>query len=321
MRHLVIDTPNLLFRVHSANQRIAGGSEEQSAGLAMHMCFRTVLSQYKKHNPDRIIFAFEGKNNWRKEYTKSDECVSKRLYKGNRVYTESNERFFELIDHFKMFVKSYTTAVCLNADRLEGDDLIGGYVKKFASDENEITIVSGDKDFTQLLKYKNVRLINPDKNKERTCDDPLYFMFEKCIRGDSGDNVMSAFPRVRATRLEKAFKDEFEYANLMNETWNVVNPDTGEIIEKYSVKSLFEENKLLMDLDHQPADIKQLIDETIEEGIRTRSSYSYFHFMKFLGEYELKSIADESTRYNAVFSLNENKQAVKNPKTSSLIEF
>ena len=157
MKRMIIDTPNLLFRVHSANQKIKTDDDELNAGLAMHMCFRTVLSHYKKHKPDQVAFAFEGRNNWRKEYTKSDACVSKRLYKGNRVYTASNEIFFQLVDSFKEFLKLHTTSTVLNADRVEGDDLIAGFTKRFSEAGDEIIILSGDKDFTQLLRYKNVR--------------------------------------------------------------------------------------------------------------------------------------------------------------------
>ena len=318
---MIIDTPSLLFRVHSANQKIKTGDDELNAGLAMHMCFKTVLSHYKKHKPDQVAFAFEGRNNWRKEYTKSEKCVSKRPYKGNRVYTASNEQFFALVDSFKEFLKLHTTSLVLHADRVEGDDLIGGFVKRYGNTSDELIVLSGDKDFTQLLKYKNLRLINPDKGKDRTCDDPDFFIFEKCIRGDSGDNVMSAYPRVRSTRIEKAYKDDFERANLMNDTWEIKDPETGEVLQHFVVKDLFEENRLLMDLDAQPEDIKELIQTTIDEAIENRAQFSYFHFMKFLGQYQLKSIADESMNYNDIFSLHENKKDLKKAKTSSLISF
>lgn len=321
MKRMIIDTPNLLFRVHSANQKIKTDDDELNAGLAMHMCFRTVLSHYKKHKPDQIAFAFEGRNNWRKEYTKSDACVSKRLYKGNRTYTASNELFFQLVDSFKEFLKLHTTSTVLNADRVEGDDLIAGFTKRFSQEGDDIIILSGDKDFTQLLRYKNVRLINPDKGKDRTCDDPEFFMFEKCFRGDGGDNVMTAYPRIRSTRIEKAYKDPFEFTNIMNETWSVKDPETGEILQTFLVKDLFEENKLLMDLDAQPDDIKELIQQTIEDAIASRAQFSYFHFMKFLGQYQLKAVADESMNYNEIFSLHENQKDLKKTKTSGLISF
>lgn len=322
MKRLVVDTPNLLFRVHSANQAHFKSSDgEANAGLAMHMVFRTVLSHFKKIKPEQIAFAFEGRNNWRKQYTKSDACISKRPYKGNRTGTESNEEFFALIDSFRTFLQENTTAVCLRADTLEGDDLIAGFAKKFSSVGDEVVILSGDKDFVQLLKFDNVTLINPDKSKPRTCDDPHYFLFEKCIRGDSGDNVMSAFPRVRATKIKKAYEDDFERANLMNSKWQVKDPDTGETVFDFKVGELFEENKLLMDLDAQPQEIKDLMEATIVEAISARGQYSFFHFMKFLGKHGLEKIADEAANYNDIFSLHENNKNLKAPKSNGLITF
>jgi hypothetical protein len=126
--------------------------------------------------------------------------------------------------------------------------------------------VSGDRDFVQLKKYKNFKLINPDDGKERECDDPLFFMFEKCFRGDAGDNVMSAYPRVRKTKLEAALKDEYTLTTIMNESWDFTDPETGEVTT-YNVGELFEENQLLMDLDCQPAEIRQIIKETLDHEL------------------------------------------------------
>jgi hypothetical protein len=317
---MIFDTPNILFRVHSANlaNQKHNSDEALNAGLAMHMGFRTVQSHFRKFNPDVVAFAFEGGKNWRKTYTTSSECVSKRKYKGNRVHTDSSKHFFELVDNFKEFVKNYTAALCLNAETLEGDDLIAGAAKRYSDLGYSVIIVSGDRDFVQLLRYKNVRLVNSDKGKDRTCDDPDYFLFEKCIRGDSGDNVMSAFPRVRSTRIEKAYRDEYERTNLMNETWSITDPETGEIT-KYRVGDLFEENKLLMDLDAQPEEIKKRIDAAIDFAVENRKSFSYFQFMKFLGKHELNAIADESTKYTQIFSTTE---ALKEQqRKSSLVSF
>jgi hypothetical protein len=313
MKRLVVDTPNILFRVYSANKKNHVGDNETDAGLAMHMCFRTILSFYKKLKPDQIAFAFEGPFNWRKDYTRSDVCVSGRLYKGNRVKDDSNQLFFEMIDQFKFFVKNHTTAICLQHDKVEGDDMIAGFVQHFAeSEDDEIEILSGDKDFTQLLRQKNVKIINPDKNgKPREHDDPEYFIFEKCLRGDSGDNVMSAYPRVRSTKIEKAFVDEFARANLMNETWEIKDPESGEITKTFRVGDLFEENKLLMDLTAQPEEIKQIIKETVANSFNERGSYSYFHFMRFLGKYKLDAIADEAMKYDDMFSLNDKRAQAK----------
>ncbi len=296
MKILVIDVPNLFYRTVAAHSNKYGGTVEDKAGLALHSCLIGMNKWYNSIKPDQVAVVFEGAKNWRKTYTSSKECHSKTLYKGNRVKDPSMEHLFEVINDFEKLAREHTSIVCLSAPELEGDDLIAGVTQKFASQGDEVVILSGDKDFKQLLKHSNVSLINPDDGKPRTCDNPEYFMFEKAIRGDTGDNVRSAFPRVRATRLEKAFKDEYEMTLLMNETWSMKDPVSGEE-RTFLVRDLFEENQLLMNLEKQPDDIKQIINETIEHGFATHGKFSLFAFTKFLGQHGLKQIGDNSQKF------------------------
>jgi len=309
MKRLIVDTSNLLFRVSSAHGKYhATGSAEDQAGLAMHMSLNTLKSFYRKVQPDQVAMAFEGADNWRKTYTKSDACVSKRIYKANRVKDDSMIPFFELIKSFEQLARQHTSLVCLSHPRLEGDDVIAGYAQHFSAKGDEVIILSGDKDFMQLLDLPGVSLMNPDDGKLRGNDkktgeriDPKYFMFEKCIRGDAGDNVMSAYPRVRSTKIEAAFKDEYARTNLFNETWEFSDPSTGEK-RTFQVGDLFAENELLMDLSKQPEDIRQLITETIEREVVHHGQFSYFHFVKFCSKYGLKKIAEEAQYFVEMLS-------------------
>lgn len=308
MKRLIVDTSNLLFRVAAANNKHNSGTAQDLAGLAMHSSLNTLKSFYRKVQPDQVAVAFEGADNWRKTYTRSTECVSKRLYKANRVKDDSMIPFFELITSFEQLARQHTSLVCLSHPQLEGDDVIAGYAQHFSAKGDEVIILSGDKDFIQLLDLPGVSLMNPDDGKLRGTDkktgeriDPRYFMFEKCIRGDAGDNVMSAYPRVRSTKIEAAFKDEYSRTNLFNETWEFSDPSTGEK-RIYRVGDLFKENELLMDLSKQPADIRQLITQTIEHEVVHHGQFSLFHFQKFCGKYSLKKISEDATYFIELFS-------------------
>lgn len=305
MRRMIVDTANVLFRVAAAHGKYnQGGTPEEKAGLAMHIALNTLNKYYKQFRPDQFVVTFEGGNNWRKEYTKSAECKSGRLYKGNRVKDPSMEPFFELIKSFEDLARTHTAVACLSAPRLEGDDLFAGFVQRFAQNpDDEIIGVSGDRDFVQLLKYPNFKLIDPNDGKPRTCDDPEFFMFEKCFRGDPGDNVMSAYPRVLKTKLAKAMKDDYARTELMNHTWKFTDVDTGEV-KDYHVGELFEENKLLMDLTAQPPEIRQLIDQTLDHELENHGKFSHFHFTKFCGKYGLAQIAENAQSFADMFSAN-----------------
>ena len=335
MKRMIVDTANLLFRVAAAHGKYNNsGSPEEQAGLAMHMALNTLNKYFKKFKPDQLALTFEGHNNWRKEYTKSPNCISGKVYKANRVKDPSMIPFFELIGSFEQLAREHTSLVCLSNAHLEGDDLFAGYVQRFTEAGDEVIGISGDKDFVQLLKHKNFTLIDPDKGNPRkvedVCgvDDAEFFMFEKAFRGDKNDNVFPAYPRVQKKRLQKAYTDEYELVKLMNETWSFVDPENGE--EKtFRVGDLFEENMILMNLEAQPNHIKTIIKDTLDHELVHHGKFSFFHFQKFCGTYGLKQISENSTQFVNMFSvtgqkspLREETEAVRKKKTSSsLLEY
>ena len=317
MRRMVVDTANLLFRVAAAHGKYSPeGTAEQRAGLAMHMSLNSLNKYFKQYRPDQVALTFEGAKNWRKDYTKSPQCLSKRGYKANRVKDDSMIPFFELIKSFEDLVRNHTSLVCLSNPVLEGDDVFAGYVQRFSEAGDEVIGISGDRDFVQLLKYDNFQLINPDTGKPRTLvdvcgvDDALFFMFEKAMRGDKGDNVFPAYPRVLKKRLLKCLEDDYELTKIMNETWSFKDPDTGAETE-YRVGDLFEENMLLMSLESQPDYIKKIINDTLDHELVNHGKYSHFHFTKFCGKYNLVQIAENAQAYANLFSVTGQRSPLK----------
>jgi 5'-3' exonuclease len=299
MKRLIVDTPNLIYRIAAAQCAIKNVDPKDAAGLAMHTTLNTLLKYFRKIKPDQIATVFEGRDNWRKKYTKSDNCVSKRIYKANRAKSSFMEYVFGLVADFETLVREHTSLICLSHPNLEGDDLIAGFCQKYKDiKEDETFILSGDNDFKQLLRYNNVRILNPDKDKPIYPEeiDANYFIFEKCFRGDPGDNVMSAYPRLRSTKIRKAYEDDYTKTQIFNEEWSIKDDISGEEL-KMNVGKLWKENQLLMDLECQPDDIKQIIKETIDFEIQNHGKFSFFHFNKFLGKYELKKIAENSQIY------------------------
>jgi hypothetical protein len=333
MKRLVVDTSNILFRVAAAQSKYNSGADDL-AGLSMHVALNTLKSHYRKIKPDQVAVAFEGSKNWRKDYTRSPECVSQRLYKGNRVTDDSKIAFYELMTAFEELARKHTSLVCLSRPELEGDDSIAAYVQHFSAVGDEVVILSGDKDFIQLLKLPGVSLLNPDDGKLRGWDkdtgekiDPIFFMFEKAIRGDTGDNVLTASPRERITKITKAFTNEYDRTNLMNKTWVFSDPETG-IKRTLRVGDMFEENQLLMNLERQPAHIRALMHEMVEHEIMHHGAFSYFHFTKFCAKFGLRKIADDAQHFVELFSstgrnspLKEETKAVNAEKRQSTLVF
>ena len=304
MKYLILDISNLLYRtfhVHKSEDDIT------VAGLATHSALVTINKYFKTFKPHKIVMCFD-RSNWRKDYTKSEKCISGKVYKGNRrksMTPREKERYQLFLDHmndFEDMIRDRTSIVTLAEQGLEADDLVAGFVQTVGVQEPdaEFIIVSTDKDLIQLLGYPNVRLVNPANGKDRTLEDwngdADLFMFEKCLRGDTGDNVQSAYPRIRKARILKAYNDPYERANMMMETWNDQNG------KEFRVKDLYEENILLMDLASQPDDIQLKNVQTVLAGMNNPGTFSYFHFMKYLGKYDLKKIAEQAEQFVPMLS-------------------
>ena len=318
MKRLVCDVSNLFWRAVSAQQRYGPSDASESAGLGLHMCLMSLRKHWNNIQPDKLAIVFEGKKNWRKEYTRSEECYSRRLYKGNRVADPSMAVLFDIMRAFEDMAREYTNIVTLVDPILEGDDLLAGYAQHFTALGDEVTILSGDKDFVQLLDLPKLKLVNPDDGKERTIEgvcgvaDAGYFMFEKCIRGDAGDNVLPAFPRLRKSRMHKAYgvsgtvvdplkADAFEMSNILNSEWEFIDSETDQK-RMMSVEKMMDENNLLMNLRAQPQHVKDRIAEVIAHESENHGEFNFFRFNQFLGKYQLKQIAERSQDFVGMFS-------------------
>jgi 5'-3' exonuclease, N-terminal resolvase-like domain len=302
MRRMICDVPNLFFRGVAANKAaLTMMTDEEACGYALHICLMSLRKHYNNIRPQELAIVFEGRNNWRKQYTKSDDCYSGRVYKANRVKDPEMEVLFNVMQVFKEFCKTQTSLVVIEADELEGDDCISAYVQHHKDDE--IVILSGDKDFVQLLKFDNVILINPDNASRRTVesvcgvDDAEYFMFEKCFRGDSGDNVISAYPRIRAAKLQQAWgvsgqPDIILLNKLLDYSWELPSSEEGGGTKTMNVGKLYEENNLLMNLTAQPERIQELMKTAISDAYANKAKYNHFQVLKFLGKNKLEKIAE-----------------------------
>jgi 5'-3' exonuclease len=298
---LVFDISNVLYRTFFANRNL---DDLTTAGLAHHQALTTLNKYYNEHKPDKVIMTFD-RANWRVDYSTSDECLSGKKYKGQRRQdmTPGEKERYELfkahLSDFENLMREHTSIPCMAADGLEADDIMAGVAQIFHA-THDVVMISADKDLMQLLRFPTVSLIDPASNKPRTLEeyenDADLFMYIKCFRGDAGDNVQSALPRVRKTKIIEAYNDPYIHTELMERTWT--NADGVEM----KVKELFEENKLLMDLAAQPEEIRSLIEDVIIDGFEAPGKYSHFHFIKFCGRYELKKIAEHVDRYTPLLS-------------------
>ena len=275
---IVVDAMNLAFRVRHG---MRAPDMHTTVGLAIHTIFSSFRKVWQQFDADHLVVALEGRS-WRKDYYAPYKAHRRdAAQQRSQEEKDDDQVFFEAMDDLIRFLTKKTNASVLKSANAEADDMIARWIQLHPQDQH--VIVSTDSDFHQLLA-PNVKIYNgiagilythtgvwdkdgnPALNKQSQPLDvpnPALMLFEKIIRGDPGDNVMSAFPGVRKTRIHQAFENRHEqgYAwnNLMLTKW------TDHQGHEIRVRDAYERNRILIDLTAQPTDLIQQFDNNIQE--------------------------------------------------------
>jgi len=318
MTYILVDAANTFFRA----RHVIRGDADIKLGMAFHITLNSIKKAWKDFNGTHVVFCLEGRS-WRKDFYEP--------YKRNRSETrsaltpseqEEDKLFWEAFDTFKNFISDKTNCTVLQNPQLEADDLIAGWIQNHP--ESSHVIISTDSDFLQLIapnvkQYNGVSettithegyfddkgksIIDKKTNSIKEAPNPEWLLFEKCMRGDTSDNVFSAYPGVRTKGTSKkvglleAFEDRkakgFSWNNLMLQRWSDHLGAEHRVLEDY------ERNRRLIDLTHQPENIKEIINETIRENISKNKNISQvgIRLIKFCNLFDLKKISDQAQQY------------------------
>jgi 5'-3' exonuclease len=323
MKYILVDTANTYFKSRHIASRYT--TSEEKVGMAMHLTFSSVQSVVKKFAPGEpvhVVFCLEGRS-WRKGFYEP--------YKRNRAVknasltpaeAELDKMFWESYDTLTQFLGEKTNASVLRCPIAEADDLIARFVHLHPGDQH--CIVSSDSDFIQLIsdnvvQYNSVsgHMVRVDgyfddrgkpvKDKKtgdlKLLGDPAYHLFEKCMRGDTSDNVFSAYPGVRTKSTKKsiglleAYADRqskgFNWNNMMLQRWVDHNGTEHRVLDDYN------RNVTLCDLTAQPDEVKASVDGSIRTGVKSTPVGNVgIHLMKFCAKFDLVKIGEGAEYYS-----------------------
>lgn len=311
---LVYDLNNIFHKnYHTAKNH---GDLSEVLDMTLAATIRDMKIYYDRFSPLMTMAAIDARTNWRKDYTSGEDAVTHKVYKAHRnekltkKERDAKKALNELIQEFAGFLKNSTKIITLWEDSLEADDMASGVCRIFGDSEYEIKIVSSDKDYLQFYRYSNVQIVNPlagghKRNLQEWNNDADLYIFEKCIRGDSKDNVISSYPRLRKTALVEAFYDDYKRSNVLNHTFTetVFDKERDDYIEiEYSTEALFNENMLLLDLNKQPDHIKELIDSVVEREITRKRTFNFVKFLQLCKRHELNNLSARAQNFIPLFS-------------------
>jgi 5'-3' exonuclease len=304
-----------------------GDSIDMKIGMAMHIMFNSINKCWREFDGNHIVLCLEGRS-WRKDfYTPYKANRKVVLDKRSPKEQEDDELYFEAYDDMVKFFADKTNCTVLRCETAEADDMIATWIQQHPEDNH--MIVSTDSDFYQLLApnvkqyngttdqivslegWKDLKtgeaVIDKKTGEEKVPIDPKWILFEKCVRGDSSDNVFSAYPGARLkgtknkTGIREAYEDKeasgYNYNNFMLQRW----VDHEEV--EHRVRDDFIRNEILIDLTAQPDEIKELCITRMNEQKKSEPvSNIGIHFMKFCAKWNLQRMSDNAQTYSGMLN-------------------
>ena len=316
--YILVDTANTFFRA----RHVVRGDIDTKVGMALHITLNSVKKAWRDFNADHVVFCLEGRS-WRKDYYEPYKR-NRQVARDKLTPTQADEdtAFWEIFDEFKNFVTEKTNCTVMQHKRLEADDLIAGWVQAHPNDH--CVIISTDGDFAQLIgpnctQYNGVSntiiahdgyfddkkrqpIIDKKTKEAKPAPHPEFMLFEKCMRGDTSDNVFSAYPGVRKkgtknkVGLVEAFDDKltkgYNWNNMMLQRWIDHEGVEHRVLDDYN------RNVTLCDLTAQPGNIRSIINDVVEDHMVAKDITQVgMRLMKFCAKWDMQRVADQASYF------------------------
>jgi hypothetical protein len=181
---ILIDNNQLVVASLFQASKSEGGVTED---LVRHMLLNMYrMYRTKFHNKyGEIVICNDGRNYWRNDVFSYYKANRKKQRKTSSIDWDG---FYEIMDVIKNEVINHLPYKNIQVNDAEADDIIAVISQRHHVDEN-ILIVSSDKDFQQLQRYPNVHQYSPNKRDFIVCENPEEFLTEHIIKGDSSDGI------------------------------------------------------------------------------------------------------------------------------------
>jgi hypothetical protein len=244
---------------------------ELEEDLLRHMILNSIRAYNVKFKAQfgEMIIAADAGHNWRRQvfpYYKANR-------RKNREKSEINWTVvFETLNKVREELKEHFPYRVIHVDGAEADDIIGTIVQEHGDTNEQILILSGDKDFVQLQRYMNVQQFDPVQKKWRKTNDPDRFIKEHIMRGDTGDGVPN-FLSADDTFVVGSRQKPISQKKL--DLWLEQDPQV--FCDEKMLRGYLR-NQQLVDLNFIPADIKKEVLAQFEEqkGKGRDKLFNYF---------------------------------------------
>ena len=213
--------------------------------MVRHMILNS-LRMYRMRFCDEygeLVLCYDSKHYWRRDYYPEYKHSRK---KGRETSSNDWDAIFEVLNAIKAELKEFFPYKHLEVYGAEADDIIAALCGELEFDNGKTLILSGDKDFIQLQKFRNVTQYSPITKKFVNGVDPDIYLSEHVLKGDSSDGI----PNVLSP--DNTFVDGLRQKPLSKKKIQAMVE--GEFPND-EVKRNFQRNKRLIDLKESPPEL------------------------------------------------------------------
>ena len=255
-------------------------------GMVRHMILNS-LRMYRQmfgEEYGELVICYDSKHYWRRDYYPE--------YKAGRKKTRDTSGhdwndIFDFLNMMKEEIKDNFPYKVLEVYGAEADDIIAALCHELEFDNGKTLILSGDKDFVQLQKYKNVTQYSPITKKFVNGIDPNEYLYEHILKGDTGDGV----PNVLSP--DNTFVDGLRQKPLSKKKiaeW--AGPMCEQMLPDDETKRNYQRNKKLIDLSESPNELFMECLQTYQEAPEGDRSKLLNYFIKNRLQELMNSIGD-----------------------------
>ena len=213
--------------------------------MVRHMILNSMRMYRTKFKEEygELVLCYDSKHYWRRDYFPQYKAGRRKTRKDSNLEWDS---IFECLNSIKQELKDYFPYKHLEVYGAEADDIIAALCLELEFDNGKTLILSGDKDFIQLQKYKNVSQFSPITKKFVNGVDPELYLKEHILKGDTSDGV----PNVLSP--DHTFTEGLRQRPLGKKKMTVFMENGFPTIE---IERNFERNEKLIDLSKSPKDL------------------------------------------------------------------
>jgi hypothetical protein len=225
-------------------------TDEPDENMVRHMILNSIRMYRSQFNKEygEIVLTYDSKHYWRRDFFPNYKAGRR---KGREKDSRDWDLIFGVLNKIKAEFKDNLPYKYLEVYGAEADDIIATLCKNFCNDD-KIMIVSGDKDFIQLQKYSNVTQYSPILKKYVNGHDPVTYIKEHILKGDTSDGV----PNVLSP--DNTFVDGMRQRPLgKKKIENWLDIDIDDLQDE--VKRNYQRNDTLINLDKIPKELESEI--------------------------------------------------------------